>query len=71
MSEQQAYNLRRLAAIVLFILQSVVTAAVTQYAADLGLTRFWLAVLGLVNIAIGGALLALPRVQGDGKPRAD
>jgi len=69
MSERHVYNLQRTAAAVLFVVQLVVTAAITQYAADLALSRYWLAILGLINVALGGALLLLPRVQGDGKPR--
>lgn len=70
MSDKQRYDLARAAGVLLFIAQLVVTAAIGQFAKDLGLSPFWVAILSLVNIAIGGALLALPRVQGDGQPRA-
>jgi hypothetical protein len=68
-SEQGRYNIGRVAAAILFVCQLVVTAVISQYAQDLELTRRTIALLGLMNIAIGGALLFLPRVQGDGKER--
>lgn len=54
-----------------FVLQLIVTATITQYAQDLGLTKFWMAVLGLIHVALGGALVFLPRIQGDGVKRSD
>ena len=71
MGDQSKYDLARVVAVGMFIIQSVVTAAIGQFRADLGLTPFWVAVLSLVNVGIGAYILASPRVQGDGKKRED
>lgn len=70
LSDQQRYDLRRALAVALFVVQALVTAAIGQYRQDLGLTPFAVAVLSLVNVGIGAGLLASPRAQGDGMPRA-
>jgi hypothetical protein len=63
MTDRQLYRFFQGVAIVLFIVQSMLTAALGPLAEDLGLTRFGIAVMALFNVGIGAALIYLPAVN--------
>jgi hypothetical protein len=66
---RRPYNIARGVAFALVIVGAMLTYALTQ-TEQLQLAPPTAALLGIVNVGVTTAIALLPRVQGDGRPRA-
>lgn len=72
MTDAQLFTILKVLAVVLFITQTLITQAITNFTVDLGFTRVQVAVLSLLANGMGLALIYLPQInRSAGNTRGD